>query len=351
MSTPDNPLASVIVLGYNDRPYLEGCLGSLLDQSLPSNAYEVIYADNASSDGSADFVAERFPQVKVLRFDRNYGFAEGNNRAAAYAHGRYLCFQNDDTLAHRYWLESLIEAVESDPQARASHAAGRPLHLGGYHERQVMPKTGVLCDLTRFGCVDFTEVPLDGHVAPTLHIAGGSFLVDAQLLKELPYIFDPTFFMYNEDTDLGLRINNLGYKVLFASHAVMYHERAPERRTTLNKKGFRMAYLTTRNRYLTFYKNMYTPEFLLALPLLCLGTVIKLRTFPLSLPRKMVYAAFLLPYSLLALLSAVFQFPKYAGQRRKILQNRPTGRYWLLKELWKRKIPPPTLLSFGVSPA
>ena len=100
----NRPIASVIVVAYNDRKYLEACLSSVLDQDMPREDYEVIYADNASTDGSADFVAERFPSVRVLRFDRNYGFTEGNNRAAAAAKGRYVGFQNADTIAHRRWL-------------------------------------------------------------------------------------------------------------------------------------------------------------------------------------------------------------------------------------------------------
>lgn len=351
MNENRQPVATVIVLGYNDKKYLDTCLGSLLDQDMPGEAFEIIYADNASSDGSANYVAERFPTVRVIRFEENYGFAEGNNRAANYARGRYICFQNDDTIAHRRWLAELIKAVESDPMARAAHAAGLPLHLGEYHERKAPLKRGVMCELTRYGYVDFTETELNSIVTPTLHVAGGSFLIDSKILDQLQYYFDPTYFMYNEDTDLGLRINNLGYKVLFTSKAAMYHERAPERRTILNRKGLRMTYLVTRNRFITFYKNMFGLEFLLALPLLCMGTIIKLRTLPMGRAKKLLYGIGLIPYTLFALCMAVIRFPAYAEQRRYILRHRPHARFWLFKALWNRRIPPPTPLSFGINPA
>jgi GT2 family glycosyltransferase len=350
MTEDQRPLASVIVLGYNDKKYLETCLGSLLDQDMPPEDYELIYADNASTDGSVDFVSERFPRVRIIRFDKNYGFAEGNNRAAAVARGRYISFQNDDTIAHRRWLPELIKAVQSDPLARASHAAGLPLHLGKDHERVAPLRVGVMCEITRYGYIDFTETPLNGPCKPTLFVAGGSFLIDSEILGQLQYYFDPTFFMYNEDTDLGLRINNLGYRIIFTPRAAMYHERAPSRRTILNRRGLRMTYLATRNRFIAFYKNMYTLEFLLALPLLCFGTIIKLRTLPMSPLKKMLYAAGLAPYTLFALLMAALHFPRYAGQRRHILSLRPQGSFWLLKELWKRPIPPPTPLTFGILP-
>jgi GT2 family glycosyltransferase len=343
------PIASVIVLAYNDKKYLEACLTSLLDQDMPPEDYEIIYADNDSADGSADFVAERFPRARVLLLDKNYGFAEGNNRAAAQALGRYVAFQNADTIAHRRWLPELIKALESDPQVRACHPAGLPLNFGGYHEREAPLDLGVMCDLTRYGYIDFTETKLNGnnHNVPTLHAAGGSVLIDAEIFDQLKYYFDPTFFIYNEDTDLGLRINNLGYTILFVPSAAMYHERAPSRRTILNKKSLRNAYLVTRNRFITFYKNMYALEFLLTLPLVCLGSIIKLRTLPLGTFKRTVYALGLIPFTLFSLFMAAIRFPRHAKDRRYILDHSPRGRFWLLKELWKRQLPPVTPLYGG----
>jgi hypothetical protein len=112
----------------------------------------------------------------------------------------------------------------------------------------------------------------------------------------------------------------------------------------LNKKGLRNAYLVTRNRFITFYKNMHGLEFLLALPLICAGSIIKLRTLPLSPFKRAVYAVGLVPYTLVALIMALFQFPRYAKERRRILSLSPRGRFWLLKELWKRRPPPVTPL-------
>jgi GT2 family glycosyltransferase len=344
----DRPLASVIVLAYNDKEYLEACLSSLLDVDMPAEDYEVIYADNASTDGSADFVAERFPAVKIVRLDKNYGFAEGNNRAAATARGRYIAFQNADTVVHRRWLPELIEAIESDERVKACHPAGLPLNFGGYNEREAPLDRGVMCELTRFGYVDFTETDLQhSEYVPTMFIAGGSLLIDSEIFDELKYYFDATYFIYNEDTDLGLRINNLGYTILFVPTAAAYHQRAPSRRTVLNRKGLRMAFLVTRNRFVTFYKNMQGPEFLVALPLVCMGSIVKLRTLPMGAFKKTVYALGLIPYTLVSLFMAVIRFPGYASQRRYILDSSPHGRFWLLKELWKRRVPPPTPLAGG----
>lgn len=346
----EQPLvASVIVLAYNDKQYLEACLSSLLDQDMPAEDYEVIYADNSSTDGSADFVAEHFPAVRVLRLEENYGFADGNNRAAEATQGRYIAFQNSDTVAHQRWLPELVKAIESDPMVKACHPPGVPLNFGGYNEREKPVERGVMCELTRYGYVDFTENRLDGDKVPTLFIAGGSLLIDPEIHDQLKYYFDPTYFIYNEDTDLGLRINNLGYKVLYVPSAACYHQRDPSRRTALNKKTMRMAFLVTRNRFITFFKNMYFLEFLLALPLICLGSIIKLRTLPMGLVKKTFYALGLIPYTLVSLFLAVIQFPRYAKERSYILSNSPHGKFWLLKELWRRPVPPRTPLADGVA--
>lgn len=348
MKSDNNLIASVIVLAYNDKQYLQACLSSLIDQDLPADSYEVIYADNASTDGSVEFVEENFPTVRVVQLEHNYGFAEGNNRAAEYAKGKYLSFQNADTVAHRRWLPELINAIESDPMVKACHPPGLPLDFGGYNERDKPVERGVMCELTRYGYVDFTENRLDGDRVPTLFIAGGSLLIDPEIHDQLKYYFDPTYFIYNEDTDLGLRINNLGYKILYVPSAACYHQRAPSRRTLFSKKSLRMAYLVTRNRFITFYKNMYAIEYLLALPLIFLGSIIKLRTLPMKPLKKVIYALGLIPFTFITLILAVIRFPRYAKERSFILKNSPHGKFWLLKQLWRRPVPPATPLSFGV---
>ncbi|RPI88205.1 MAG: glycosyltransferase family 2 protein [Chloroflexi bacterium] len=342
-------IASVIVVGYNDKQYLDACMSSLLDQDMSLDSYEIIYADNASPDGSADYVAGQFPQVRVVRFDKNYGFAEGNNRAAEHAHGKYIAFQNADTVAHQRWLPELLKAIESDPLVKACHPSGVPLNFGGYNERIKPIERGVMCELTRYGYVDFTEKQLNGDRVPTLFIAGGSLLIDSAIFDQLKYYFDPTYFIYNEDTDLGLRINNLGYKILYVSSAPCYHQRAPSRRTSMNKKTFRMAYLVTRNRFITFYKNMHTVEFILTLPLIFMGSIVKLRTLPMGWMKKTIYALGLIPFTLYALIMAVIRFPNYSQDRAYILKNSQRDEFWLLRELWQRSIPPRTPLADGIA--
>ena len=349
MSEANEIVASIIVLAYNDKQYLDACLSSLLDQDISPNCYEIIYADNASTDRSVEYVAEKFAGVRIVQLDKNYGFAEGNNRAAESARGRYIAFQNVDTVAHRRWLPELINAIENDPMVKACHPSGLPLNFGGYNERIEPVERGVMCELTRFGYVDFTEKKLNSEPIQTLFIAGGSLLIDKAIHEQLKYYFDPTYFIYNEDTDLGLRINNLGYKVHYVPSSPCYHQRAPSRRTSLSKKTLRMTHLVTRNRFVTFYKNMHTLEYLIALPLIFMGSIVKLRTLPMGMMKKAVYALGLIPFTLYSFIAAVYRFPRYTRERSYILKNSPHGKFWLLKELWQRPVPPRTPLADGVA--
>src|ERR687896_202519 len=109
MSSP--PLVSIVVLGWNGREYVDGCLSSLLDQDF-DRPYEVLFVDNGSIDGTAD-AAEGYAGVRVHRLDRNYGYCLGNNKGFEIAHGAYVVFLNQDVIVHRSWLTELVAALES----------------------------------------------------------------------------------------------------------------------------------------------------------------------------------------------------------------------------------------------
>ena len=94
--------ASVIVLSWNGMDYLEDCLKAVLSQDYAG--FEVIVVDNGSTDGSADLVAERFPQVQLIRNERNLGFAAGNNVGLQAATGDVLILLNQDTVVQPGWL-------------------------------------------------------------------------------------------------------------------------------------------------------------------------------------------------------------------------------------------------------
>ena len=103
---------SVVIVNYNGRPYLKNCLNALLNNFDPND--EIILVDNASTDGSADDVAQQFPTVRLIRSETNLGFSRGCNLGAQAATGKYLAFLNPDTVVVPGWLDALIESLETN---------------------------------------------------------------------------------------------------------------------------------------------------------------------------------------------------------------------------------------------
>src|SRR5947207_12234201 len=108
----NRPNVSIIIVNYNGRHFLAELFDSLAGQTRPAD--EVIMVDNASSDGSVDFVRERFAWVKVIAWPTNAGFAEGCNIGVANARGEYIGLLNPDSVADERWLAELVRALEKD---------------------------------------------------------------------------------------------------------------------------------------------------------------------------------------------------------------------------------------------
>jgi GT2 family glycosyltransferase len=325
--------ASVIVLGFNGRRYLDACLSSLLDQVMPCHDYEVLFADNASTDGSAEYVAQNYPSVRLIRFKENFGFAEGNNRAVPYARGRYIAFLNQDTVVHKMWLSELVRAMSSHPEVKAVHSNTlMPWHpeFAG-REREAVVRHIYLTDLSRFGHAAYRQLPFTPEVVRTLFVSGGSMMIDRAILDELGYVFDPDFVAYCEDTDLSLRIHSLGYQTALVPTSIVYHDQRAA--SGPDMRSLRKASLVLKNRYLAYFKNMHASEFLLYLPFLLIGAPLKIYEFQWSRGRKLAYALASVPLAMYCLLLAMKEFPKYRGRRRDILAKRKRVRFWFLREL------------------
>lgn len=109
--------ASVLIVNYNGKPYLEDLLRSLERQTHPS--FEILVVDNGSTDGSAALVRQSFPQVRWIEAGENLGFAGGNNLGIREARGEYVALLNNDTVVDPRWLEALVEEARTGPEIAA----------------------------------------------------------------------------------------------------------------------------------------------------------------------------------------------------------------------------------------
>ncbi|MEX0785566.1 MAG: glycosyltransferase family 2 protein [Dehalococcoidia bacterium] len=327
------PTVSVIVLGYNGRDYLDACLSSLLDQELPRSEYELLYVDNASSDGSPSFVRERFPDVRVVELERNFGFAEGNNRGVKETSGRYIAVLNQDTVCHRRWLSALTGALEARPDALAAHSNVLTPWCPGYdaRDREGEPSIVHVAELNCYGFVTYEQRPYSHEPIETVFLAGAATLVRREAVDRFGYLFDPDFFAYCEDTDLALRLRNLGAPNLQVPNAVVYHDLTPS--TSISWWTLRKTLLILRNRGLAFYKNLGALELLGFLPWLVAGAPLKPGELALGRLRSVAYGLALLPLVPVAFLWALLLIPSVAGRRADVLRQRVLPRGALLRML------------------
>ena len=111
------PFVSLVIVNYNGAHFLELCLPALRGQDYPSERFEVIVVDNASSDTSLELLCNQYAWVKVIQNSRNLGFAGGNNVALRQARGDYLVIVNNDTAPNPDWLSQLVRAAQEHPEA------------------------------------------------------------------------------------------------------------------------------------------------------------------------------------------------------------------------------------------
>lgn len=211
---------SVIVLNWNGREHLAGCLDSLKAQTI--DAFEILVVDNGSTDGSDEYLEAHYAGfITLIRSPKNLGFAAGNNLAIGRAQGKYIALLNNDAVANPDWLELTAAALDSDE--RAGMCAVKILN---YHNRQIIDNTGHLIyrdGLNRGrGRLEPDRGQYDQETE-ALFPSGCAAVYRKEMLDEIGG-FDEDFFAYGDDTDIGLKGRLAGWGCLFLPQAVIYHK-------------------------------------------------------------------------------------------------------------------------------
>jgi len=208
---------AVVVLNHDGLAHLTVCLEAALRLDGLAGPRSVVVADNGSTDGSLDHLAGAFPAVRVLRFGENLGFAAGNNRAAALIAADYLLFLNNDTRVRTDALAALWPAVESG-------AACAGARLVDWEGRRV-DFDGGGASFSGHGHALGYGRPVPRAPAPprpTLFASGAAMLVHRATFLAVGG-FDPEYFAYYEDVDLGWRLWLAGHEVQHVPAAVVHH--------------------------------------------------------------------------------------------------------------------------------
>jgi asparagine synthase (glutamine-hydrolysing) len=225
------PDLSVIVVSWNTRELLRGCLASLKEH-LSGLDHEVIVVDNASEDGSADMVAAEFPSTHLVRNTENVGFGRANNQAMRLSNGRSLLLLNSDTLLVDGSVAALVRRTGSDRNIGVAHC--RLVFPDGRQQHTVYRfpslKLALLEDLGLYKVLSKRrggETLLAGYwdyaEERDVDWVAGAFMLLPREVFEATGGFDERIFMYGEDMEWCYRIRDNGWRVRYYPHATVKH--------------------------------------------------------------------------------------------------------------------------------
>jgi len=269
---------SVVIVSYNTGGLLSRCLGSLHDQE--GVKLQTIVVDNGSSDGSAQMVRTRFPEVELIELGDNTGFAHANNVAFERCRGRYVLLLNPDAFLHPGALRELISAAERHPEAAV--VGPRLLNSDGTLQRSAWPfprasrllleALGLHRPLRRLGLLEDLGTWDHSEEREVDFLIGACLLLRHDALVEVGG-FDERFWLYGEEADLQLRLAHRRRSVILAPAALATHLGAASSHPTSSRR-LRHFY-AAQQRFLQ--KHGPAPAFLVGRLALLVGSLIRMR--------------------------------------------------------------------------
>lgn len=250
---------SIIIVSWNALHHLKTFLPSVTETDYPD--FEIILADNASTDGSKAWVQQYFPEVKIASFDKNYGYCGGNNRAVPHASGDILLFLNNDVKVNEDWLNALnryfgenekVAAVQpkmlSFEQPDYFEYAGA---AGGFLDKYGYP----FCRGRIFETVEKDHGQYN-EASDILWASGAALAIRKELFEDLEG-FDEDFEFHMEEIDLCWRLWNSGYKIRYCPESVVYHLGGG----SMPMGSPRKVYYNYRNNLRMLWKNLSSATF------------------------------------------------------------------------------------------
>ena len=266
MPTPldSSPKIAIVILNWNGRKFLQQFLPSVV--STQYNNLELVVADNGSSDDSLEFLASNYPNIRIIRLDKNYGFAKGYNEALKLVTAPYYLLLNSDVEVEPGWLQPMITLLESDH----SIAACQPKILS-YHHRHYFEYAGAAGGwLDKFGypfakgrVFDICEEDRGQYdqSEPVFWASGAALFIRSSVFHEMKG-FDEYFFAHQEEIDLCWRVQLAGYRIYSCPSSVVYHVGGG----TLPRGNSMKTYLNFRNNLIMLSKNLPVRKKLWVMP-------------------------------------------------------------------------------------
>lgn len=250
---------SVVILNWNGVGMLQKFLPKVVAYSAASNI-EICVADNASTDESVTYLEANFSEVRLIKLDTNYGFADGYNKALKQVEAEYVVLLNSDVEVTPHWLDPLVEYMDAHPEAAACQPKIRSERnktlfeyagaAGGYLDKYGYP-------FCRGRIFDMVEKDLGQYdaVRPIFWATGAALFIRLRDYREAGGL-DGRFFAHMEEIDLCWRLRGRGRGIVCIPQSAVYHVGA----ATLKKENPRKTFLNFRNNLLMLYKNLPEKE-------------------------------------------------------------------------------------------
>ena len=262
---------TIIIPNYNGIEYLNDCLTSL--QKCEPNDFHIIVVDNGSTDGSAELLKEKYPDVESIFLLENTGFAPAVNRGLEQVKTLYALLLNNDILVEPDFVSKMEQAIES--HTNCFSVSAKMLQM---HQPKILDGAGDLyCALGWAFALGKGKTAIDHYTKPAkiFSSCGGAVIYRMDILNQIGY-FDENHFAYLEDVDLGYRARIHGYDNWYEPSAIVYHAGSAFSGSRYNEFKTKLA---SRNSIYIILKNMPFLQIVLNLPFLLLGFLTKIVFF------------------------------------------------------------------------
>lgn len=261
-----NKLVSIIIVNFNGKAYADKCISSILKNSYKT--YEIILADNNSTDGSAEFLSGKFGHLNffhLIKLDKNYGPAYARNAGVKQAQGEIIGFLDNDTEVDPFWIDAAAGHFEKDPKIGAIQCK---LLLNKNRKRldyagEYLGSLGFLVNVAAYQEEDKGQFDYSYEILAAK--SAGMFISKEAFEKAGG--FDEDYFIFVEETDLGWRVRLAGYKIIFAYDSRVYHEFSTTKSIADKSfNNFLVRFHGTKNYIMTLYKNLSFWNMIIILP-------------------------------------------------------------------------------------
>jgi len=298
---------SIIILNYNGTKFLQDCIDSIIRET--NSPYEIIVVDNNSPDNSGELFSKKFPEIKFILNENNVGVPEGLNIGIKNSSGDFVVLLNNDLIVMPNWLTNFFKAYE-----KTGNALYQPKSLK-FRDPSVLDGTGCMINLFGFGFARNKGVKDEGKYSKQEEISyasGTCMFAPKKIFDEIGY-FDPTFFAYHEELDLGWRARIFGYRSYYVPQAIIHHHGSAHW-----KWSPQVFYLLERNRWLVLLKNYSLSTLLRLLPSLI---IIEFTMLGFFATKGLLLKKFKSYYSILGLIGHIMKQRKIISKKRKISDN------------------------------